>query len=215
LIGERIGKLLIIEEAEPVFSGKQKYRTYLCSCDCGNKKIIRKVHLQRQSTKSCGCTVKENAVLRNTSHGFSNSLLWEVWKGMNSRCNNPANQSYRHYGGKGVQVSERWKQRFDGVEIGFMNFSNDVLSTYREGLEIERIDNNKNYEPSNCTWASRKDQILNRSITRFLEFQGKILCLSDWAELLGINKNTLFSRIDVLGWSVEKAFTTPARKVNK
>lgn len=215
LTGQRFGRLLVEGYDEPIPAKNRKYlyKTYLCLCECGTRKIVREQHLKDGNTKSCGCIVKENAAKKNKSHGHCCHPLWETWKGMNARCNNPNSGSYPDYGERGITVCDRWLQKHDSIEDGFLNFLEDMEASFEKGLEIERVDNDESYCPLNCKWATQKEQISNRRNTRELTFNGETLCVAEWSERIGVNYNALLSRVDVLFWSVEKALTTPTRKM--
>ena len=114
---------------------------------------------------------------------------YRSWESMKQRCLNPRFSSFKWYGGKGVRICERWLG-----EKGFKNFLND-MGEVPAGLTLERIDNDGNYEPSNCRWATKKEQCRNRRTTRQLTFNGKTQSAASWAEELGLNAGTLYSRI--------------------
>ena len=123
-----------------------------------------------------------------------------VWRGMIERCSNPASTSYPDYGARGIRVCRRW-MKFD-------NFLADMGKRPGQHYTIERMDNTKGYSLTNCRWATRREQARNRSTNRFLEFDGKRMCLKDWADELGVTIQLLTSRLDRNGWGVERALTT-------
>lgn len=128
--------------------------------------------------------------------------LYRVWSDMKSRCMNKNDKSYERYGGRGISVCEEWMQ--------FKNFEKDMLSTYKHGLTIERIDNNGNYNKSNCRWATLQEQAQNtRNIERAfrITFNGKTKTIREWAEIIGIKRRTLSMRIFGYKWSIQKALT--------
>lgn len=137
----------------------------------------------------------------NTKHGFNSRAnrhpIYDVWANMLRRCENPNHPSYSYYGGRGITVCRRWK--------AFPNFLKDMLPTYRRGLYIERIDNEKGYSKSNCKWTSPAAQMRNTRRTKLITFNGKTLCLTDWAVLLNIVPSALRTRIDLHG--VKSAMT--------
>ena len=134
-------------------------------------------------------------------HGGKGTKLYEVWCSMKSRCYNITSKSYSRYGGRGISVCEEWKESF----IAFRNWA--YVSGYKEGLSLDRIDNNGNYEPSNCRWVTMKEQANNQNHTLKIEYKGKIKPLTEWAEILGIKRHTLYQRIYKKGWTIERAFT--------
>ena len=140
------------------------------------------------------------------THGLSRkggrkTNLYAVWVAMRRRCTNSNEACYPQYGGRGVSVCPEW----DDYKA-FHDWA--VRSGYCRGLTLDRIDNDGNYEPSNCRWATRKQQARNRRVTRVLELDGKAKPLAQWAEELGMNRDTLRGRLRN-GWSVRRALTTP------
>jgi hypothetical protein len=139
------------------------------------------------------------------SHGYANTeKLYGVWKSMIQRCRDPHITRAKSYVDKGVSVCEEWKDY-----AVFREWA--IASGYSEGLSIDRIDNDGNYEPSNCKWSTNKEQANNRSTNRYITHEGKTLTVSQWAEVIGIARDTLKRRL-YCGWSVEKALTTPVRR---
>jgi hypothetical protein len=129
--------------------------------------------------------------------------IYNVWRSMKKRCSLPSRRDYKDYGGRGIQVCERW--------MSSRNFIKDMLSTWKPGLTIERIDNNKGYYPENCRWATQKEQANNRRNNRYLTLNGETKTLFDWSKELNIPISTLFNRLD-RGWSDEDTLTK-SRKV--
>ena len=186
---------------------------YVCLCSCGNKKIVTRNCLITGKTKSCGClrretTSKMSKSRRRIPNTLETKRLYNIWKEMKCRCGNIKNKNYKMYGGRGIDVCPEWKK-------DFMNFYNwAILNGYNSELTLDRIDNNKNYEPLNCRWATYKEQARNRRNTRIIEYQGISLPLSTWCDELSLNYNRVLQRIDA-GWSVENAFEKPARYKSK
>ena len=134
-------------------------------------------------------------------HGGKGTKLYEVWCSMKRRCELPSLASYKYYGGRGISVSAEWKESF----IAFRNWAYE--NGYKEGLSLDRIDNNGNYEPSNCRWVTMKEQANNQNHTLKIEYKGEVKTLTEWAELLGIKRHTLYHRIYKNGWDIDRAFT--------
>ena len=156
LIGQRFGRLVVISKAPIQNRNGKKIAFWNCECDCG-KIISTQTHCLRRkkfSTKSCGCYKSDITSARNYKHGHSRSSEYNIWSTMKERCFNPNCTDYPEYGGRGITVCERWKSNFE-------NFLSDMGSK-PEGLSIDRINNNGNYEPNNCRWATTEEQILNR-----------------------------------------------------
>jgi hypothetical protein len=131
---------------------------YECTCECGNKTITLGRSLKNNHTKSCGCILQKYHFENSKYKGLHNTRIYNIWKGMNDRCNNPNNQNYKDYGGRGIKVCEEWQG-----DKGFYNFLEWALeSGYLKTLTIDRINNDGKYEPSNCRWSDYATQANNR-----------------------------------------------------
>ena len=157
LTGQKYGRLTVIcRTMDHIQPSGTKALTWLCRCECGNNAVVRGDKLRRGKTKSCGCLTKELNKTRGISHGESHSKLYRVWSQMIQRCTNPNQKKYPAYGGRGIAVCAEWKCSY----IAFRDWA--MISGYEEGLSIDRIDVNGNYEPSNCRWATRIEQEANK-----------------------------------------------------
>ncbi len=138
---------------------------------------------------------------KNTKHGhggrINRSPTYRVWSGMIQRCSSPNNSAFRHYGGRGITICDQWRT--------FENFLAD-MGERPEGLELERKDNNGNYEPLNCKWATRQEQCSNFSRNHLLTFNGKTQHVFGWAREIGVKPSTLNSRL-IAGWGIDRALT--------
>lgn len=161
--GDKIGLCSFIKEVSPKVINRnetnnrvRKRRKVLVKCICGNEFTVLLDKLRFGKTKSCGCLYNNNLKQFSktyTVHGKRNHPLYHVWKDMLERCNSIKFKQYKDYGGRGITVCERWKE--------VTNFINDMYPTFKEGLQMDRIDNNGNYEPSNCKWSTRKENMNN------------------------------------------------------
>ena len=132
--------------------------------------------------------------------------LYSIRKGMLERCNNPNNNHYDRYGGRGIKVCDEWTESY----VSFKEWA--LSSGYEDGLTIDRIDNDKDYCPENCRWASSIIQANNKDNIPKYTYQGETHGISEWARILNISRGLLKDRITKLHWDIERAFTTPPRK---
>lgn len=200
----RFSRWLVIQKSEVNLWDKGIY--WECLCDCGTRRIVLGTFLRNGRSRSCGCLQREAASVavksHATKHGLSDSPEYSVWHGMHARCKNPNNDSWARYGGRGIAVSEPWN--------AFDNFYRDMGPRPSAAHSIERLDNDKGYSPSNCVWALPTTQARNRRRNAVYEFDGKSLCLSEWAERLNTPRHLLSNRLK-RGWSVKDAFTLPRK----
>lgn len=148
-----------------------------CRCDCGKEKDVRQTGLRTGTSKSCGCWNRERLCMPRT-HGWSGTSEYTTWNQMKERCLNPKVKAYSRYGGRGISVCDRWRE--------FSNFLED-MGPHPEGLTLERIDNDGNYEPRNCRWATRKEQNRNRKSSRKIAGFGRVKLLCEWADELNLS----------------------------
>lgn len=176
----------------------------LCRCICGGTTTAHRYDLHRGHTKSCGCKRIESVRLRRTSHGESKTGgEYDVWCQMKSRCYSRNNPTYKNYGGRGIKVCDRWKK--------YENFLDDMGRRPSPKHSIERKNNDGDYEPGNCIWATRTEQCRNKRNNRWITYKGERLTLSEWAKKAGMRRTTLRMRLDVYKWSFAKAITPPKK----
>lgn len=199
--GKKFGRLTAIEFVE---IDKFHRAIWKCMCSCGKECKVAYSSLKSGNTMSCGCIhdelFKKNR-FRHDKHNLSNSRIFHIWTGMKQRCYNKNSPKFHRYGGRGISVCDEWLHDFQA----FYDWSMD--HGYDDDLTIDRINNDGNYEPSNCRWVTAKEQANNVSYNLIFEMNGKKQTLKQWSEDLGINYVTLYSRIYRNGWSFEKAIS--------
>lgn len=198
--GARFGRLVFVQKV----SGRKKPNgktvgLSLCRCDCGKSVTILTSNLKNWSHKSCGCLKLELGVAVRT-HGKSNTPEFKSWCSMRARCYIPSATGYSDYGGRGITVCQRWLASFD-------NFLSDMGEMPTPRHTIDRVNNDGNYEPNNCVWATKKEQLQNTRRSHKLTHNGETLTLSQWQDRTGISQKTIISRINKYGWSSEMALT--------
>jgi hypothetical protein len=200
LTGKRFARLAVIARAP---SGNNWQVRWLCVCDCGSQKVVASTHLRRGLTKSCGCYMRDRNSEVHSVHGKSKTQEHAIWCGMLTRCSNPSVSIYYLYGGRGISVCEKWKG-------DFLAFFSDMGPRPSKRHSVERRDPNGNYEPGNCYWATRAQQVNNRRCTRFVEYRGRRMALTDAVRAAGsvIHYEAAWIRIKT-GWTPERALETP------
>jgi len=195
-VGQRVGMLEIIAEGGRDKSGRRMLKT---RCDCGKESVSWETNLKRKTRgeKSCGCTKVKHGMWRHSAH--------QIWIGMMKRCYEPSNNKFHRYGGRGIKVCERWHD--------FPSFAAD-MGDRPDGTSIDRINNDGDYEPSNCRWASAKDQSRNTSTNRIIEIEGQAKPLVEWCEEYGMVYENVWARLNI-GWTPLAALKTPVRTINR
>jgi hypothetical protein len=191
LTGRRFGRLIAIGPVGIYKFSTGSYVRWLCKCDCTGETVVISASLVGGHTTSCGCRLAEikRDVWKNTrTHGAAHKIPeYGVWGRMHSRCKNPSDPSYFRYGGRGINVCDRWKD--------FANFSADMGLRPSSVHSIERIDNDGNYEPGNCRWATKKEQANNRRTSARITLFGRTQTLAQWAEELGMPQQIISYRV--------------------
>ncbi len=194
--GNIYGKLTVIS-----FIGiRGNNARWLCRCECGNEVNVRGAMLRYGNHQSCGCT-------RHTANDLYHTAEHRAWSNLIQRCTNETLPCYANYGGRGITVCERWR-------MSFLAFYEDMGRKPSRSHSIDRIDNNGNYEPSNCRWATPRQQVLNSRKARYLTHNGETLCITDWALRTGIKRLTIAARLNH-GWSIDEALTRPVSPIAK
>lgn len=191
LSGRQFGRLTVLRY---LFNSE-----WACKCECGKECVVMTDKLKSGHTRSCGCLKRDAA----TKHNDANSAEHRAWISMRSRCNNPNDNAYHNYGGRGVKVSEAW----DDYSV----FLAEMGRKPHPKMQIDRKDNSKGYQPGNCQWATCKKNQNNKRSNRRVDFGGRTQTIAEWAEEIGINYRTLNNRIN-RGWPLARALTEPVTK---
>ena len=185
--GQRFGRLVAIK---PVARGKRGV-LWECRCDCGNITVVDCGKLRALETRSCGCMQRDSAKMQFYRHGHSRERLYMIWSHMIMRCDTESRYCRDGYGGHGISVCEEWKG-----EEGYERFKEWALSNgYTETLSIDRVNNDGNYEPENCRWATVKQQANNRRSNAVYEYAGEKHTIAEWADMYGIPYSRLNDRL--------------------
>ena len=208
--GMKFGKLTV---REIVVNGNTNQRKYLCDCECGGTKITSEDNLRRGHCRSCGCLYKGHggSKKKNIFMG-SDSKLYRTWSGIKSRCFDQNSHNYHNYGGRGITMCDEWKNDYNTFKKWALH--NGYNESRGRDCSIDRIDTNGNYEPSNCRWATAKEQANNTRRNTIVEYDGKRMSLSQWADYLKMDYSSFMSRW-VRGWTMEKNVNTPVRHYKK
>lgn len=201
LTGQRFGRLTVTSFAEYRYQPCGRKNAYWnCLCDCGNTKVIKGGQLLRGGTKSCGC------LAHDIRYKGGKSKLYDVLRMMKKRCNDKSCKQYADYGGRGIKVCDKWSNGLDG----YRNFRSWAEKNgYKEGLTIDRIDNDKGYSPQNCRWVTVKDQCRNKRNNIRITLDGKTQTFTEWCEEYGVPFDLAYNRYHALGWEPIDAFTKP------
>lgn len=199
--GHRFERLVAIGYVGTGSGGKA---LWLCQCDCGTNFVTEGKSLRTNNTRSCGCLQRDITGDSRRSHGMSETRIYSIWCNMRTRCQNPNSERYPDYGGRGIEICKRWQS--------FQDFYADMGDPPSKTHTLDRIDNDGNYCPENCRWATPSEQNSNTKANHVIEYDGKKMTITQWGKYVGIKYITIFARIDRLGWSVERALTTPAKK---
>lgn len=205
LAGKKFGKLYVIKKVGTNKSGRALWE---CLCDCGNTCIKHSQYIQTGRAVSCGCWARQIERDANLIHGFNNTRLYSIFRGMYKRCYIKSNRAYKYYGGRGITICDDWLN--DRSKFFLWAISNG----YSDDLTIQRVDNDKGYSPDNCTWVTNKEQQNNKRSNYNVTYKGITHTVAEWEDILGMNHNTLRSRLSKYHWSIDKAIETPVKPYN-
>ena len=198
IAGARFGRLTAIKR-DPNQVGR--HTKWLCKCDCGTTVSVNLDALRRGASTSCGCFRSEQIAARSLTHGHKigrvTSRTLKSYEHAKGRCFNPKNEKYPIYGGRGITMCARWAE-------SFANFLED-MGECPDGLTIDRIDVNGNYEPGNCRWASKLVQAGNRTTNIYVEHNGEKIILKEFARLMGVDYSSLHARVKYKGQTPHEA----------
>lgn len=186
LTGQRFERLVVIKEAGNTADGRIQW---YCRCDCGKTTTSTTTNLRRKHTKSCGCLNTENRIRHGKRTRTWSHRLYGIWDNMKSRCGNPNTKYYDRYGGRGITVCGEWVNSFQT----FYDWA--MVNGYQEGLQIDRIDNDGNYEPGNCRWVTKKTNLNNTRQNIYIELNGERHTVAEWSRITGISRKALDYRI--------------------
>lgn len=199
ITGQRFGRLLVVS----YHGSRKRHAFWLCRCDCGMSKVVNGKAMRAGDIVSCGCYDRERRRRPKVpGHKAKESITYTSWRAMRERCANPNAGNYDDYGGRGVKCCDRWAH--------FTNFLADMGERPSRLHSIERKDNDGDYEPDNCVWATRVVQNRNSSHCVNITHRGQTLCVAEWSKLLRIPAPTIYSRVD-RGLPVEKVLAKPTR----
>ena len=197
LQGQTFGRLRVLSRAE---NSAKKEAQWNCVCDCGRMYVARAYLLVSGKIVSCGC--RRFSV--NLSHGLSKDPLYRIWVNMLSRCYNPQAKCFHNYGGRGITVCDRWRD-------SLQNFVDDMAPRPRGGT-IERIDNNGDYCPENCRWATMLEQSNNKRTNVYVTIGNERKTVAEWCKTLNQPRAAIYRRISVHGMDPVTALLTPVRR---
>ena len=201
MIGLTFGRWTVISPADPL-NGARVWQRWLCRCECGTERAVIAKSLKNGLSQSCGCLNRERSRERHTRHGRYATPEYKIWQAIVARCRNPKNPRYADYGARGIKLCAEWED--------FAAFHREVGDRPTPRHSIDRMNNERGYEPGNCKWSLPHEQMTNRRCTRFVNVDGEKVPLATLAKKYSIPANTLRGRI-LKGWPVAKALTTPVR----
>lgn len=203
LTGRVFGRLTVVGiDSETHAASGRVSRRWACVCECGKKSDVLSMNLNSGHTKSCGCLRADLAATKSKTHGAAShrnkTPTYRSWASMIMRCTNPARWQFKYYGGRGITVCPKWRESFAA-------FLADV-GERPDGTTLDRIDNDRGYEPGNCRWATRQEQARNSRRVRLIEHNGESHPVVVWSERTGIPAKIIQQRL-ARGWSAARALS--------
>lgn len=195
--GDTFGRWTVLQPSGDV----SQFRRALCQCSCGIQRMVSERNLRDGRSQNCGCERMAAMAGSNTKHGKWKSSEYKVWSAMKARCN----KKHKNYGARGIFVCERWASNFAA-------FYADMGSRPSTRHTIERINNDGNYEPSNCRWATYAEQGRNKRSNVNITYNGETKTIADWSTTIGIDFSTLHYRLVRGGWPIARALTEPTNR---
>jgi len=203
MTGQTFGQITVVKESDQRSGNGVKWE---CVCSCGKTFVACGRDIRKKHTLSCGCLQVATVIKRNCKHGLAprgrRTRTYRSWAGMIQRCENSNSPAFKNYGGRGISVCARWHD--------FRNFLKD-MDICPKNRSINRINNNGDYTPKNCHWASASEQSRNMRTNHFVTINGKTLCITDWLRRLCLHQATYMRRIRS-GWNDVEALTKPVRR---
>ena len=200
-VGRRFNRLVVLELSDRKWGKSTKL--WKCICDCGNIAYTSTNHLNTGHTQSCGCFKNDNSGKSSITHGMCGTTEHNIYRAMKLRCYCKTNDCYKHYGGRGIRICDRWLD-------DFLNFYKDMGGRPSTKYSIDRIDVNGNYSPENCRWATMDQQANNKRNNTVLEYRGVKKNLIYWSRIFGIKAPTLIVRLNN-GMSIKDALETEVK----
>lgn len=208
ITGEKFNKLTVVCFSHNLKNSSNNRKVFwLCKCECYNFHLVNTNNLISNKSKSCGCLRNQKLVDRSRKHGRSKTPEYETWMSLKRRCYNKNFERYQDYGGRGIVMSDDWKDSFESFLV-------DMGRRPSSEHSIDRLDVDGDYCFENCSWKTNKEQCNNKRNNRVLEYNGESLTVTQWAEKLGLSLRTILSRIRY-NWSVERILTQAPRKLKR
>lgn len=202
ITGQTFGRLTVVSRAE---NNKRGKAMWTCQCSCGQEVTVLGRDLRSGHTKSCGCYKMEKIMAKTETHAMSHTDIYFIWSSMKQRCGNSKHPEFENYGGRGIEVCQEWRDNFEP----FLEWA--LSNGYQKGLNLGRKNINGNYEPSNCTFVTNQELVRNRTVSRYITYNGKTQTLLEWANETGLRYGTLLWRIRT-GWPVDCALFEPVHR---